>query len=217
MHGAAALLLVAAGAAKLTTPAEGFFGLLGDRSRPALVRLLGAAEIVAGGAALGLGGPVAASAVGVLYGSFAVAVLRARRAGAATCGCFGRLDAPPSRIHVVGNLAMAAVSLVAAGAARPPAQQVVEVLRERPGQGVALAVEVVVLAGLALVAFTALPEALGARVSQRRRPGLFGAVPERPGARIRARVSGGGIAVPDNLDAAGPVARTRVLVSGGGR
>lgn len=217
MHGAAALLLVAAGAAKLTRPADGFFGLLGDRSRPSLVRLLGAAEIVAGVAALGLGGPVAASAVGVLYGSFAVAVLRARRAGAATCGCFGRLDAPPSRIHIVGNLAMAAVSLVAAGAARSPVQQVVEVLRERPVQGVALAVEVVVLAGLALVAFTALPEALGARAPQRRRSGLFGAVPARAVKNSRALASGGGVAVPDDGDAAGPVARGRVLASGGGR
>ena len=46
----------------------------------------------------------------------------------------------------------------------------------RAAAAVTLAVEIVVIAGLVLVAFTALPEALGARNARRRGPDLFGAV-----------------------------------------
>ncbi|MEZ5165251.1 MAG: hypothetical protein R2695_01720 [Acidimicrobiales bacterium] len=77
--------------------------------------------------------------------------------GAASCGCFGRVDAPPSRIHVVGNLALAAVSFAAVAGDSP-----LEVMERQPAGGVAFVLLVGVLAGLALVAFTALPEALGA-------------------------------------------------------
>lgn len=180
IHASAAVLLLVAGVAKLARPADGFAGLVGFRARPVLVRILGGGEIVAGAGALWLGGPVAASAVGLLYAAFALAVLRALLTGAESCGCFGRLDAPPSRVHVGGNLVLAGVSFVAAGADNAPVQAIVQSISDRPAVGVALAAEIVVMAGLGLVAFTALPEALGARTARAARHGagnLFRSVP----------------------------------------
>ena len=176
LHASAALLLVVAGAAKLIRPADGFAGLVGLRTRPFVVRLLGTVEAVAGMAALIAGG-LAAWIVGLLYAAFALVVLRAVLAGADSCGCFGRLDAPPSLIHVAGNLMLAAMSFTAAGAASPPVTAVVQAAGESPATGVALPVVIVLLAGLVLVAFTALPEALAARSAGGGRAGLFRAVP----------------------------------------
>ena len=180
IHASAAVLLLVAGVAKLARPADGFAGLVGFRARPFLVRILGGGEVVAGAGALWLGGPVAASAVGLLYAAFALAVLRALLTGAESCGCFGRLDAPPSRVHVLGNLALAGVSFVAAGADVAPVQTIVQSISDRPAYGAALALEIVLMAGLGLVAFTALPEALGARTARAARHDagtLFRSVP----------------------------------------
>ncbi len=176
LHASAALLLVVAGVAKLLRPADGFAGLVGLRTRPVVVRLIGVMEAAAGTAALMAGG-LAAWMVGLLYAAFAMVVLRAVLAGADSCGCFGRLDAPPSKIHVAGNLTLAAMSFIAAGATSPPVPALVQAAGASPATGVALAVVVVLLAGLVLVAFTALPEALAARSSGGGRAGLFRAVP----------------------------------------
>ena len=156
------MLLVVAGVAKLSRPAPGVADLLGFRAPTPLVRLVGGLEVAIGVAALLVGGPFA-WVVGLLYASFAVIVLRAVLAEARSCGCFGRLDAPPSWVHVLGNLALAAVSFVAAAAGRAPVPTIVQEIGDRPAVGLVLAVEIVVVAGLGLVCFTALPEALGVR------------------------------------------------------
>ena len=130
-----------------------------------MVRLLGCAEVAAGIGALVVGGP-AAWAVALLYLAFAVVVSRAVLAGAESCGCFGRLDAPPSLIHVAANLVMAAVSFAAVGA-DAPIPTIMQAADDSLAFGLTLAVEVVVLTGLALVTFTALPEALGVRAARR--------------------------------------------------
>ena len=186
IHASAAVLLFVAGVAKMMPPADGFAGLVGLRARPSLVRILGGAEVVAGAGALWLGGPVAASAVGLLYGAFAVVVLRALLTGAESCGCFGRLDAPPSWVHVIGNLVLGGVSFVAAGTDTAPVQAVVQSFSDHPAVGAALVAEIVLVAGLGLVAFTALPEALGARTARHRDSPLFRSVTPRDGARLRA-------------------------------
>ena len=165
LHASAAVLLVAAGATKLSRPATGSAGLLGFRAPAGLVWFIGALEAAAGLAALLAGGP-AAWVVGLLYASFAVIVLRAVLVKAGSCGCFGRLDAPPSRVHVLGNLILAAVSFAAVGTDAAPVQAVAQSISDRPAVGAALAVEIVLMAGLGLVAFTALPEALGARTAR---------------------------------------------------
>lgn len=164
LHASAAVLLVVAGAAKLWSPSHGVADLLGFRAPTPLVQLVGGSEVAVGVAALVIGG-WAAWAVGLVYASFAGIVVRAVLADARSCGCFGRLDAPPSWIHVVGNLALAAVSVAAAGSGTGGAAvpTIVQEITDRPTVGVALAIEVVLLAGLALALFTALPEALGVR------------------------------------------------------
>ena len=187
LHASAAILLVAAGATKLSRPAGDSAGLFGFRARAGVVRLIGALEVAAGTAALLVGGP-AAWAVGILYAAFALVVLRAVLAGAESCGCFGRLDAPPSLIHVVGNLVLAAVSLGAAGESSPP---IVQAMGDSPAVGAARAAVVVLLAGLLLVSFTALPEALGARASRLAGAGLFRALPSPATSRATSPGAGG--------------------------
>ena len=186
LHASAAVLLVAAGATKLSRPAGGSAALLGFQTRAGVVRLIGALEAAAGVAALLVGGP-AVWAVGLLYAAFALVVLRAVLAGADSCGCFGRLDAPPSLIHVVGNLVLAAVSFGAAGASSPPIPAVVQAMGDSPAVGAALAAVVALLAGLLLVSFTALPEALGARTSRLGAAGLFRALPSPATSRAATR------------------------------
>ena len=180
-----------AGAAKLSRPAGDSAGLFGFRARTGTVRLIAVLEVAVGASAL-LVGTVAAWAVGLLYAAFALVVVRAVRGGAASCGCFGRLDAPPSLIHVAGNLALAAASFAAAaGSAPAPIPAIVQATRDAPAVGIALAAAVASLAGLVLASFTALPEALAAaRPRGRLGPGtgslggagLFRAIPpaERP-------------------------------------
>ena len=155
-----------------------------------MVRLVGASEAAAGVAALFLGG-AAAWAVGLLYAVFAAVALRALLAGAGSCGCFGRLDAPPSRIHVLGNLVLAGVSFAAAGAPAPPIPAIMQVMGDSPAAGARAGGRWSrLVAGLILVSFTALPEALGARTSGSRR---LGSVPSRATAgRQRGDVSGRG-------------------------
>ncbi|NDH85371.1 MAG: hypothetical protein EBY65_11005 [Acidimicrobiia bacterium] len=97
--------------------------------------------------------------VGVLYVVFALAVWRAISVGATSCGCFGRVDAPPTWLHVFGNLALAACSFGAVAGRSP-----LEVMEDQPAAGVGFVAAVGVLAGLELVAFTALP---GTRKSAR--------------------------------------------------
>jgi hypothetical protein len=160
LHAAAALLLLVAGAAKIAKPAPTteLLATLGLPERKVLTIAIGVVESAVGLASLAVGGPVAAAATGVLYAGFVVVVWTALSAGATSCGCFGRVDAPPSWIHIAGNAALAAVSFVAIGG-----DSAVDVMDGQPAGGTGFVLLVGVVAGLALVAFTALPEALGAR------------------------------------------------------
>ncbi len=160
LHAAASVLVVVAGVAKIARPAStaellGSLGLPGGRR---LSALLGAFEVGVGGAALAVGGAAVVMAIGVLYIGFAAVVVRAIAVGAESCGCFGRADAPPSWIHVVGNTGFAVVSFVALGGDTPT-----EVMEGQPAAGIGFVLLVGVIAGLALVTFTALPNALAAR------------------------------------------------------
>ena len=170
LHAAAAVLLILAGAAKIARPettADLLFSLrmprLGFPSGEAQAVALGVVEMGLGIAALVIGGPVTAGIVGVFYVGFAAAVVRALMVGATSCGCFGRAESPPTRIHVAGTIGLAVVSFIAIGGATP-----LEVMENQPVGGLGFVVLVGVLAGLFLVLFTALPEAMAAR---RPRPG----------------------------------------------
>ena len=116
-----------------------------------MIRLLGCAEVATGATGLTFGGP----AVGLFYAVFAAAIWRAMAKGSPSCGCFGQASAPPSWIHLTGNLLLAATSLVASTGS--PADLLADTT---PLAAVSLVLAVGVLAGLFLVSFTALPELL---------------------------------------------------------
>lgn len=115
-----ALVLVVAGVGKLVD---------GGRTRDAMARLglpaprlgsvsVGLWEVLLGGAAL-LAPPsgaavVVALLVGASYLALAVVVVVAMRRGLDDCGCIGVRASAPSGVHVVVNLASAAIAAAAA-------------------------------------------------------------------------------------------------------
>ncbi len=119
----AAISLVVAGALKVRNPAPTVAALAGVWSsvRTGHVITIGVAEIASGVAVCVAGGSAAALSLALLYASFAgfVAVALWRQGDAARCGCFGVPDAPPSRLHVVMNAAIA-VAAAAMAASGPP-------------------------------------------------------------------------------------------------
>ncbi len=130
-----ALVVVAGGTAKLVRPGP-FAGLLGTLGLPGgalAARAVGLVELGLGLWALLTGSRAAAAVLAVLYLVFAATVVRARRAGAASCGCFGVVDAPPSTLHVVVNLVSAAV---AGAAAAVGAESLRATLADQPAAGV---------------------------------------------------------------------------------
>lgn len=124
---AAALLLLATGAAKLHRPAPTATALLTlmpvrlARHARALAVLLGLVEIVVGLAALLAPGPVGPALLALVYVGFAGYVARALRSGdGASCGCSGRDDTPVTPVHLALNLAFAVVGVAAAASATAP-------------------------------------------------------------------------------------------------
>ena len=164
LHVAAALLLIVAGLAKILrpVPAAELLASFGLPEVTAAVVVIGVVESAVGVLSLAVGGPLLAVATGTLYVGFIVVVSRALATGAGSCGCFGRIDSPPSWIHVVGNAVFAVASFIAA-AGRTPEQ----VMADQPANGIGFVLAAGVTAGLALAAFTAVPEALAARRSTR--------------------------------------------------
>ena len=160
LHVAAALLLIVAGLAKIVRPVPtiDLLASLGLPQAPVAVAVIGAVESAVGVLALVIGGPLLAAATAALYLGFFAVVWRALATGATTCGCFGRVNSPPSWLHLFGNAGFAIASVVAV-AGRTPTQ----VMADQPASGIGFVLAAGVIAGLALVAFTAVPEALAAR------------------------------------------------------
>jgi hypothetical protein len=75
--------------------------------------VVGASEIGLGAAGLA-GWRAAALVMGGAYLAFAVVAEVARRRGVPSCGCFGATEAPPGIMHVVLDVASAAVAFAAA-------------------------------------------------------------------------------------------------------
>lgn len=164
----AAVLLAAGGAAKAFRPRDTAqaltaVGLRFPRAFPArlAVRLGGALEAVIGVAALLVGGPVLCALVALSYLAFTAFVAVALRTGApiSSCGCFGKVDTPPSIVHVVLDLAFAAVATAAAftGDVALP-----DVLPDQPLLGIPFVLLVVIGCGLVFLAFSSLPKTMAA-------------------------------------------------------
>lgn len=167
LFASAAVLLVIAGVVKVTGPSATAATMrdlgvkpIGPLDANRLTVLLGSIEIVVGVGALVADVAAVAAAVGLLYVVFAATVARALRVGVGSCGCFGRIDAPPSWWHVIGNLGLAAASFLAAAGRTP-----LEVMESQPAGGIGFVLAVGVLAGVELVMFTTVSVATGSRRS----------------------------------------------------
>ncbi len=152
---AAALVVVVAAVAKAGRPAAAGAALraLGLPGSRAAVRALAAVELAIAFAAL-VGGRPAATALAALHLGFA-AVAVGLRARSATCGCFGEAS-PVTGTHVVANLAVAAVALLAAADGDVPSLGAA--LGATPAAGVPYGVLLGVLAAAQVAALTALAE-----------------------------------------------------------
>jgi hypothetical protein len=164
----AAVLLAVAGAAKAVRPRDTAQALtaVGIRFPRVLpgrvaVRIGGAVEAVIGVAALLVGGPVLCALVAASYVVFAAFVVVALRTGApiSSCGCFGKVDTPPSVVHVVLDAAFAGV---AAAAAFTGAVALPDVLDEQPLLGIPFVLLVAIGCSLVFLAFSSLPKTMAA-------------------------------------------------------
>ena len=167
LHASAALLLAVAGVMKLLVPqsAASLFKSLRLRGGVWLARPAGSAEVIVGAGALVTGAWLFTAAVALTYLVFAFVVWRGLVVGIESCGCFGDLSAPPSWIHLAGNVALAAVSIAAA----VTGETVRTVVDTAIGQGTthlfALLLMICTITLLEVVMFTALPEGIGVKSS----------------------------------------------------
>ncbi len=127
----------------------------------AAVRVGGAVETMIGVGALLTGGPVFAALVAVSYLVFAAFVSVALLTGApiSSCGCFGKVDTPPSVVHIVINLLAAGVAI---GAAVVGDVALPDVLRDQPLLGIPFLLLLVIGCSLVFLAFTSLPKTMAA-------------------------------------------------------
>jgi hypothetical protein len=158
---ASAMVLAVGGAMKARRP-EPTVGALRALNLPhsaVLVRVIGVLELVLGTSALAFDNRALAGLVGASYAVFAAFVLLALRRGTmlGSCGCFGRRDTPPTRTHVVLNIAFAGV---AAAVALDPDPRVSLATATRDGllTGVSFLVLTAATAGLVYLAFTSLAQ-----------------------------------------------------------
>jgi len=157
---ALALVLGLAGAAKVLDPTMtvGAMRALGLPASPNLVRSGAAAELAIAVAALTVSAPWAYLLVALSMLAFALFVVVALRRGTmiGSCGCFGREDTPPHPIHVVLDIGLAAVAVAGATFDEAPLALVADDL----GDGIAVVVLAVVIAGLLYAAFVDVPRVL---------------------------------------------------------
>ena len=157
----AATLLAAGGVLKALRPGDTAHALrtLGLPGSTVLVRLGGLFEAAVGVAALAVGDRTSAVLVAVSYLAFTafVVLALARDAPISSCGCFGKVDTPPSRVHVGINLAAVAA---AAAVAVSPGVGLGHVLAGQPLAGVPFVLLLGCGVGLAYLALTSLPRTM---------------------------------------------------------
>jgi hypothetical protein len=159
----ACLLLMVGGLAKAVRPGDTANALdavgfrVRRRNARAGVRVGSAVETAIGAAALLTGSWWLVALVALSYAGFAAFVVRALRRGApiSSCGCFGKVDTPPSTVHVALDVVFAAVATAAAVAGNVALP---DVLSDQPLAGVPFALLAVLGCYLVFVAFTLLPK-----------------------------------------------------------
>jgi uncharacterized membrane protein HdeD (DUF308 family) len=163
----AAALLVAAGGPKVFRPrpaARALASLHLPASLP-LVRVLGAAEVAIGAAAVTTRGWPAPALVALSYVAFSLVVgLALARGGVlSSCGCFGKADTPPTRTHLAVTLTLA---LAAGAVAFRPVGVLGDVLAGAPMAGLPFLALAAVCVWLAYLALAVLPRSGGRAVAQ---------------------------------------------------
>ena len=157
----AATLLLVGGLAKAWRPTDTAHALrgLGAPIPRLAVRLAGLVEAAIGLWALALGDRTSAILVALSYLAFSVFVVvaLARHAPIASCGCFGRLDTPPSTLHVILDLG---ALLAAVAVAFEPGVGLSRVLRDQPLAGGPFLLLVITGTFVAFVAMTLLPRVI---------------------------------------------------------
>jgi hypothetical protein len=152
---AAALILVCAGVAKLARPDDTTRALraAGIPARRSWVRAGAAAETAIGIAAIAFSGPVTAALLAASYTAFGAFVVAALVRGwpLSSCGCFGKADTRPTRVHAAMDAGAAAAALwwAADAPARP-----VHLFLHQPWHGAPLALVGAVIALLAYLVWT---------------------------------------------------------------
>jgi hypothetical protein len=174
----AAGLLCVAGVAKAARPddtARAVAALVPGRTPLPMVRWvvrLGAlAEAALGVVAVLFPRPAIAVLVALSYGGFFSFVAYARWRGGplATCGCFGRPDTPPTALHLLIDLVLAAAAVVIAAGARGDTTLGSQ-LAHQPGGGLPLLFVSAVGLWLTALALSSLAALTGARRSARPLP-----------------------------------------------
>lgn len=155
----AALLLIAAGALKAYDPVTttGALRQAGLAVPPIAVRVGGGVEVVIGVAAIVTGGAIAAGLVALSYVLFTAFVVLAlvRHIPIGSCGCFGKIDTPPSPIHVVLNVA---AIVTATAVALGSGGDIGDVLADQDLLGLPFLLLVATATYLAFLALTTLPQ-----------------------------------------------------------
>ncbi|MDQ1702371.1 MAG: hypothetical protein QOF57_1623, partial [Frankiaceae bacterium] len=107
-----------------------------------------------------------AAAVAASYLAFSVFVLVALVRGSvlSSCGCFGRVDTPATRLHVAVTAGLAAVAV--AVAVRPTASAR-ELLAGHPGDGAALLATSAALTAVVYLALAVHPRLVAVRLASR--------------------------------------------------
>jgi hypothetical protein len=174
----AAGLLAVAGTAKAARPDDTARALVALLPSPPSFRLLrdvvrvGAlAEAALGVVAFAFPRPATAALVAVSYCCFFGVVAYARRRGGplATCGCFGRPDTPPTALHLVIDLVLAAAAAVVAAGA-PVKGTLATQLAHQPWAGIPLLFVSAVGLWLTALALSALAALTAARRLARPQP-----------------------------------------------
>ncbi len=152
-------MLTVAGALKAIDPVmtTGALRRAGIRVPAVAVRVGGAVEVVIGVAAIATGAPVPAVLVALSYLLFSGFVLLAlrRHIPIGSCGCFGKVDTPPSVVHLVVNAgAIVAATAVALG----PGGGIGAVLADQELLGLPFLLLVGIATYSAFLALTLLPQ-----------------------------------------------------------
>jgi len=145
----AAVLLVAAGLAKVVSPAPAVAAMraLGLPTSPTAVRVGAWLECVIGAWALAVGSAWSLALVAASYAAFAVFLVVATQSAAiADCGCFGSTGSPPRLRQVVLDVMLAAAAVLSLAG---PVQPVPSLVTRSPLVGAVFVICTVAAASLA--------------------------------------------------------------------